>query len=691
MDSLDLQALTDLCYGTLQNASDFALQKVEAAAGYWHGEVKCNVAISSEYICLRQALGLSLDGDRDAYRKYLLSEQNSDGSWSLAPGLPGDVSVTTEAYLALKILGMSVTGSRQMQLACDSVRSMGGVAKVRVLTRIYLATLGLFPWTAIPQLPAEVILLPVLSPINIYRFAYWIRVTLIPILIICHHRPTYRLPNGVSADNDFLDELWLDPTNKAVPYCSPLLQLLLQANFVAFVFTLVDKVLGLLGCLRWVPGLRTHSRRRCVRWILQRQERNGDWTGIYQPMHLNLFALLLEGFKMDDDPIRLGLEALERFAWQDEGGKRMQTSVSPIWDTALMTIGLCESGLSRGKGTELGDCLERAVQWLESQQRLGPEGDWRVYRPGLTPGAFSFQFSNSWYPDVDNTAIAVIALITHDARAATSPAVTRAQEWILGMQNADGGWGTFDVENNALYLNRIPFSDMDSMCDPSIADVTGHVLEAFGLLLRATEDSIKHDANLTARTRLAAHRAIGYLARTQEPCGAWFGRWGTNYIYGTCIVVCGVGYFQGRDAGVPKLMQSATSWLRSVQNLDGGWGESLLSYADASLAGRGAASAPTQTAWAVMALLSHLPRENEAVCRGVRWLVSAQTMTEPHGWQAAALWAESGFTGTGFPNHFYLGYTLYPHYFPMMALGRFCCRSKEQEWAAGPGAQMARR
>ncbi|KAL3959264.1 hypothetical protein ACCO45_007426 [Purpureocillium lilacinum] len=636
MDSLDLQALTDLAYSTLQNASDFALQKVEAAAGYWHGEVKCNVAITSEYICLRQALGLSLDGDRDAYRKYLLSEQNSDGSWSLAPGLPGDVSVTTEAYLALKILGMSVTGSRQMQLACDSVRSMGGVAKVRILTRIYLATLGLFPWTAIPQLPAEVILLPVLSPINIYRFAYWIRVTLIPILIICHHRPTYRLPNGVSADNDFLDELWLDPTNKAVPYCSPLLQLLLQANFVAFVFTLVDKVLGLLGCLRW------------------REERNGDWTGIYQPMHLNLFALLLEGFKMDDDPIRLGLEALERFAWQDEGGKRMQTSVSPIWDTALMTIGLCESGLSRGKGTELGDCLDRAVQWLESQQRLGPEGDWRVYRPGLTPGAFSFQFSNSWYPDVDNTAIAVIALITHDARAATSPAVTRAQEWILGMQNADGGWGTFDVENNALYLNRIPFSDMDSMCDPSIADVTGHVLEAFGLLLRATEDSIKHDANLTARTRLAAHRAIGYLARTQEPCGAWFGRWGTNYIYGTCTVVCGVGYFQGRDAGVPKLMQSATSWLRSVQNLDGGWGESLLSYADASLAGRG--------------LHQRQPRP-------LRWLVSAQTMAEPYGGQAAALWAESGFTGTGFPNHFYLGYTL----------------SKEQEWAAGPGAQMARR
>lgn len=632
--------------------------------GHWCGELRSNATITAEYVFLRQALGLEMSLDRDALCQWFLSDQNTDGSWGIAPDYPGDVSTTVEAYLALKILGIPSEIS-SMRRACAFVVSVGGVSKVRIFTRIYLATFGLFPWNAVPELIPELIFMPSWAPINIYSFSSWARSTIIPLLIISHHRPIFELPNRKAASNDFLDELWFDPVEKAVPYAKPFWDLW-RTDSVALAFTAIDKLLYQLGGLRSFP-LRGYARRRCVDWILEHQEASGDWAGIFPPMHVGLLALKLEGYDLNDSPILRGLEAVERFTWQDKAGKRVQACVSPVWDTVLMTIGLCDAGTPTTD-----ELLSRAVDWIKARQLLGHEGDWRIYRPRLSPGGFSFEYFNAWYPDVDDTAAAIIALIKQDPMSASSPSVIMAVEWVLGMQNRDGGWAAFDVENNKLFLNKIPFSDMDSLLDPSTADVTGRILEALGLL-RNTLRKVKVAQALLERVGLACDHALIYLASIQEPDGAWYGRWGSNYIYGTSNVLCGLAYFSKDHARTQALVEPAIRWLKSVQNTEGGFGENLDTYKDPTLAGRGESTA-SQTAWGLMALLAYLPPSDGAVRMSVAYLLMSQTMKDGSG----ASWPETQYTGTGFPRYFYLGYELYAHYFPMMALGRYlqACKSE---------------
>ena len=643
----------------LQLAANYAWDDVHDD-GHWYGELRSNATITAEYVMLYQALGLKndLERDREALSHWFLSDQNPDGSWGIAPDYPGDVSTTTEAYLALKILGTSIKDPA-MQRACSFVRSVGGVAKVRIFTRIYLATFGLFSWRAVPELPAELIFMPSWAPINIYSFSSWARSTIIPLLIISHHRPIYSLPNGRSARNDFLDELWLNPIDKVVPYTEPVGEAQ-NMDKVAALFTVIDKVIYQLGGLRSFP-LRQYARRQCIKWILEHQEMAGDWAGIFPPMHTGLLALSLEGFSVAGSCLIRGLEAVERFAWQDEeGGKRIQACVSPVWDTVLMTIALCDAGVASED-----ERLVKAVEWIKIRQLLGPEGDWRIYQPSITPGGFSFEYHNNWYPDVDDTAAAIIAFLKQDLSSALSMHVIRAAEWVLGMQNSDGGWAAFDYENNKLFLNKIPFSDMDSLLDPSTADVTGRVLEAFGLLRWASR-KIGASSELMVKIDFASHRGIHYLARTQEPNGSWYGRWGANYIYGTSNVICGLAHHTSHNTMVSYLISPAIRWLKVVQNSDGGFGEDLRSYKDPRLAGQGASTA-SQTAWGAMALLAHLPSTDEAVRASIAYLVSTQTKQRGDG----ATWSEREYTGTGFPNFFYLGYSYYSHYFPMMALGRY--------------------
>ena len=655
----------------LQLAANYAWDDVHDD-GHWYGEMKTNATITAEYVMLYQALGLekSLERDREALSRWFLSDQNPDGSWGIAPNYPGDVSTTTEAYLALKILGTSIKDPA-MQRACSFVRSVGGVAKVRIFTRIYLATFGLFPWKAVPELPAELILMPSWAPISIYSFASWARSTIIPLLILSHHQPVYDLPNGRTADNGFLDELWLNPDDKVVSYTVDFAKSL-RADKIALLFTVIDKFIYQLGGLRAFP-MRSYSRRQCVNWILDHQEAAGDWAGIFPPMHNGLLALRLEGFSMTDSRIVRGLEAVERFAWQDkEGGKHMQACVSPVWDTILMTVGLRDASLPKDD-----ERLVRAINWTKDRQLLGPEGDWRIYQPNLAPGGFSFEYHNTWYPDVDDTAAAIIAFLKQDPYSVSSTHVIKAVSWTLGMQNKDGGWAAFDYENNKLFLNKIPFSDMDSLLDQSTADVTGRILEAYGLFLHFALTARVHIPDSLIQTvNLACHRAIYYLARTQSPAGCWYGRWGANYIYGTSNVLCGLSYHTHADASVRTLITTATTWLKSVQNPDGGFGEVLSSYKDPTLAGHGPSTA-SQTAWGAMGLLAHLPSSDDAVERSVAYLISTQTKRRGEG----ATWDEKEYTGTGFPNFFYLGYSYYSHYFPMMALGRY--ERKKQREASG--------
>jgi squalene-hopene/tetraprenyl-beta-curcumene cyclase len=376
-----------------------------------------------------------------------------------------------------------------------------------------------------------------------------------------------------------------------------------------------------------------------------------------------MIALLLEGYGADSRPIKKGLQAMNNFAWEDEEGLRIQACVSPVWDTALSSISLMDCGVSQTSPS-----LKGAVKWILDRQLNVDYGDWKVYRPGLTSGGWSFEYSNSWYPDVDDTAAVLLALLKQDPRSAHSKPVNRAIEWVLGMQNRDGGWAAFDVDNDKLFLNEIPFADIDALCDPSTPDVAGRVIESFGVLLEkirpATHDSDESflTLDLISRIESANQRAIEYLRRSQEPEGAWFGRWGVNYIYGTSNVLCGLSCV--RLPGINPMIQSALKWLKSCQNHDGGWGESLLSYSDRSWMGKGDSSA-SQTAWALMGLLSYLPPDDPAIQKGIRWLVQAQTPAPGRDAFEAGIrvpdargstWTEPQFTGPGFPKHFYLRY-----------------------------------
>ena len=629
---------------TVRRAVDYSYAK-QNPDGHWRAEIESNCSITAEYVLMRQALGLDLTVRRAALVRYLLEHQNEDGSWGIAQDVDGDVSTTAECYLALRILGLATEDS-QLARAEAFILAGGGLEKMRVFTRIHFAMFGLFPWDAVPILPPELMLLPPSSPVNIYSFASWARGTIVPLLVIFHHKPLFALPNGRRKDNDWLDHLWRNPRDKHLPYADPIAQVVRAHGFSwKSAFSVADVALRRYEKLtRWpFARVRKLGLEACVAWVLEHQEPDGDWAGIFPPMVNGVLALYAHGYATDSDPVRRGLEAIERFTLEDEGGLRVEACQSPVWDTALTMIGVLDCGSGDGR-------LSAARQWITKLQILEDHGDWKVYNPKGKPGGWSFEYANTWYPDVDDTAAVVMAFLKHDPSSAESDVVRRGIEWVVSMQNDDGGWAAFDRGNDKLFLNDIPFSDMDSLCDPSTPDIVGRVLEALGML-----GDRRYDA--------ACARAIAYLRKSQEPEGSWFGRWGVNYVYGTSNVLCGLQRLQhpAFDATEPMVAR-ALAWLKSVQNADGGWGERTASYADRSFMGRGPSTA-SQTAWALMALLAFLPPDDPAMQRGVAWLVSRQT--------DEGTWDEKEFTGTGFPKHFYLRYHMYRHYFPLMALGRY--------------------
>lgn len=639
----------------LERASQFSFD-CQQPDGHWVAEVSADVTFTSEYVMFKYSVGLDLKSDGGAIRRWLLQDQKEDGSWGLAPELEGNVSTTTEAYLALKILGVPSDHEALLRAKSFMIRN-GGVAKVRFFTRFFLATFGLFPWTAIPQLPAELILMPPSSPLNIYTLSSWARSTLIPVLLVHHHQPVYALPNGLSHDNTFLDELWVDPGNKNVPFAPPLTDLFWQREWIKLGFTAIDKIIAQAGGLRHQP-LRRVARRKCVEWLLEHQEGTGEWAGFFPPMHGSIWALLLEGFPLSHEVIRLGLVGLEGLAIEDARGKRIAATVSPVWDTALMAGALCEAGY--GPDTR----IVKAADWIKRKQIFGPQGDWRIYSSNTQAGGWSFEYHNTWYPDVDDTAVVIMTLVRQDPGLITSESISSSVEWILGMQNHDGGWAAFDTNNDKLWLHKIPFSDMDSLCDPSSADITGRILECFGFLL--DQRKCRLDRRLEKKVTAASWRGISYLIKEQEASGAWWGRWGNNYIYGTSNVLRGMVHFARRDPKVRHSVVRALRWFESIQNPDGGWGETLKSYDFPDLAGRGISTA-AQTAWALEAFLPYRAVSTKCIEDGVKWLVDNQTIESEHG----ASWSTDIYTGTGFPKVLYLGYPYYHHAFPIKALSQY--------------------
>jgi squalene-hopene/tetraprenyl-beta-curcumene cyclase len=622
----------------LERARDHLI-RLRAPQGWWKGELETNVTMDAEDLLLRHVLGILDPPTAEAAATWIRSRQREDGTWATFHGGPSDLSTSVEAYVALRLAGDSAEAPHLLK-ARHFIIDNGGVEATRVFTRVWLAVVGQWSWDDLPALPPEVILLPRRVPLNLYDFACWARQTIVPLTVVAAHRLVRQLPFDV-------EEL---RTGGLVGRRDGRK---VTASRSTRWFGRLDRVLRRYEDLpSWAPPklfLRRPTLRLAEQWILRRQEADGSWGGIQPPWVYSLLALHALGYPLDHPAMAAGLVGLDGFTIHDERGRRIEACQSPVWDTALAMVALNDAGLEPHD-----PILTDAAEWL-LRQEVRHHGDWAVSRPHLPPGGWAFEFANVNYPDTDDTAEVVLAL----RRAATSSttgtaardaACARGVAWLEGMQCRDGGWGAFDVDNTSGLCAALPFCDFGEVTDPPSADVTAHAVE-----MLAAESGVD---------QRKLRRGVAWLMANQEPDGSWFGRWGANHLYGTgavvpALVACGV---SRDDASIVR----AVAWLERHQNVDGGWGEDLRSYVDRSWVGRGA-STPSQTAWALLALLAAGRHAGEATRRGIEFLVQGQ---RPDG-----SWDEDLFTGTGFPGDFYINYHLYRHTFPLMALGRYCHRS----------------
>ena len=588
----------------LQRGRDYLLS-LQHPDGYWKGELETNVTIDAEDLFLRFYLDILEPRTADATARWIRSKQREDGSWATFFGGPPDLSTTVEAYAALRLAGDDA-GAEHMQRAAACVRAAGGIEATRVFTRMWLSLLGLWSWHDVPVIPPEQILLPPRAPLSVYAFGCWARQTMVALSICCALRPSRRVPFAV-------DELLtgVTPATKRG------------------VFTELDRLLHFHECHPIRP-LRRRALAAAEKWVVERQEVDGSWGGIQPPWVWSIIALHARGYPLDHPVQKLALDGLDTFTIEDEAGRRLEACQSPVWDTALAVIALLDAGLPPDH-----EAIVDAARWLEGRE-VRVRGDWAVRRPDLDPGGFPFEFANDNYPDVDDTAVVVLALRRVGV---ADDACRRGLAWSLGMQSSDGGWAAFDAENTSRLGMRMPFFDFGAVTDPPSADVTAHMVE------------------LLAHEGILAREGVDWLLRAQEPDGSWFGRWGANYVYGVGAVVPALA-----AAGLAEheSVRRAVAWLDRVQNDDGGFGEDLRSYREPEWRGRGASTA-SQTAWALLALDAAGAR-GQTFERALEWLAATQ--------RHDGSWDEPYYTGTGFPGDFYLNYHLYRQVFPVMALGR---------------------
>jgi squalene-hopene/tetraprenyl-beta-curcumene cyclase len=608
-----------------------AMLEGQAAAGYWWAELESNVTITSEYIMLHRFLGLD-ESKVPGMVADILEKQLPNGGWAIWHGDGGEISSSVEAYLALKIAGLS-PDAEPLVRARKFILDRGGALKTRVFTRIFLALFGQVSWDGIPLLPVEFVLLPPWSGFSIYEFSSWTRATIVPLMILMAQRPVHPLPpeQGVA-------ELFLDPGE---PFEKHRVAWKKGASRLENLFAVLDRVLKFYRRVS-LPWLRRFALRRAQDWILTHQEDSGDWAGIQPPMLNSLLALHCLGYGLDHEVVQRGLKALEFFELHQGERTWLQSCISPVWDTALAVRALAAAGLPPEHPV-----LVKATHWLLTQQIFKP-GDWCVKCPDLPPGGWAFEFVNNWYPDVDDSSMVLLALKEGLTNADKhQAALQRGINWCLGMQSKNGGFASFDKDNTKEWLNAIPFGDLKALVDPPTEDITARILEMMG----AFGHGLDHPQ---------AARALAFLHRTQRPGGPWWGRWGVNFLYGTWSVLVALQAI-GEDLRAPYVRR-AVEWLRQVQNPDGGWGEGCESYRDESLMGRGESTA-SQTAWALLGLMAAGEATSPEVQGGVEYLLRTQTLQ--------GRWEEEHFTGTGFPNHFMIRYHLYRDCFPLQALGQY--------------------
>lgn len=637
------------------------LRSRQQPAGFWVGVLESNCCMEAEWLLAFHVLG-HVHPEQQRIVQGILDRQRRDGSWETYFDAPaGDINATVECYAALRASGLPPEHPA-LARARDWIFRHGGLRGIRVFTRYWLALIGEWPWEQTPNLPPEVIHFPGWFPFSIYRFASWARATLVPLCVLSARRHVVPLP-----PERRLDELF-PGGREAQDYRLPRRGGWL--GWEAF-FRVTDRLLHRLQRAGLTPG-RRQAVARCVEWVIRHQDADGAWGGIQPPWIYSVMALHAEGYPLSHPVLAAGLGALDAH-WSYRHGEslRIQASESPVWDTALSLLAMLDAGLTPDAEPAMG----AAIDWLLGQEVRYP-GDWTQRVSGVEPGGWAFERANLHYPDVDDTAVVLIVLAR--LRALGYPAarldgpMRRARDWLLAMECTGGGWAAFDKDNTGELLTRIPFSDFGETLDPPSADVTAHVLEAFGALGMD-------------RHHPAIARGLAFLRREQEAWGSWFGRWGVNHIYGTAAVLPAL-RAAGEDMQAGHVRRAA-DWLLSVQNPDGGWGESCGSYMDADLIGRGPSTA-SQTAWALLALLAVDPADyRAAIARGAGYLLATQR---------EGTWDEPHYTGTGFPGYgvgartrlgqpglsarlaqgkelqrgFMINYTLYRHYFPLAALGR---------------------
>ncbi len=622
-----------------------ALLATQRPDGHFVFELEADVSIPAEYILFRHFFGDPADAElEEKIAVYLRRSQTAEDGWPLFAEGGFNISSSVKAYFALKMIG-DAPDAPHMRRARAAILKHGGVARANVFTRSLLALYGATPWRSVPAMPVEIMHLPRWFPFHMSKVSYWSRTVLTPLLVVNALKPKAVNPRGVG-----IEELFVEPAERVRKWAgSP------QQKFPwTQIFAGLDKV------LHWAEpyfprASRESAIEKAVAFVTERLNGKDGLGAIYPAMAYSAMMFLALGVPANDPRIVQIRQAIERLLVVKDDEAYCQPCVSPVWDTALASHALMESaGLdAAARSGPIGGAVRSALQWLAPLQVLDVKGDWATQKPNVRPGGWAFQYANPHYPDLDDTAVVALAmdraakaLPKHDA---DPEAISRAKEWILGLQSANGGFGAFDADNDRDYLNAIPFADHGALLDPPTADVTARCISMLGQL------------GETAATCAPLSRAIDYLLREQEPDGSWFGRWGMNYVYGTWSVLSAFNAIDYDPASTP--VRRAVAWLKRIQNADGGWGEGGESYALDYKGYQPAPSTASQTAWALLALMAAGEVDSAEAAAGLAYLSKTQA--------GDGFWKEERFTATGFPRVFYLRYHGYSKFFPLWAMARY--------------------